>query len=136
MNILLFDLQEVMALCRHALATDKHMTAYNRTVPGDPGPGLILVGDHGVYLMSNGEPGLMKEDGKSHVVAYAEGLNPTADPDDFSWYDTKRSIYGGDDGADFLPWAQLILDHAQGKPDATRLVIAMDGDSFQLQGVA
>ena len=52
---------------------------------------LMLVGDHGVYLMS-----FAQEPDKRQIV-YAEGCNPKTD-DDF--YENKRHIFGGDDGAD------------------------------------
>jgi len=44
-------------------------------------PGLWLVGDHGVYIMSNGNP---------------------------DWYDYKRRHFGGDDGIEFIAAEQLI----------------------------
>lgn len=63
-------------------------------------PGLFLVGDRGVYLMSAGQPIL--SDGSPHgsVVAYADGIDPDVDDD---WYEAKRRTFGGDDGADKLP---------------------------------
>ena len=62
--------------------------------------GLMLVGDQGVYLMSNGTPCLPDPDGAPNLVAYAK----EADPRDASsdWYDIKRASFGGDDGAEFL----------------------------------
>lgn len=62
--------------------------------------GLMLVGDQGVYLMSNGHPGLPGENGVANLVAYAEEADPKTSSDD--WYDVKRTAFGGDDGAEFL----------------------------------
>lgn len=70
-------------------------------------PGLFLVKDHGVYLMSNGSPGLLLEDGKSHQVAYAKGFDPAQNPD---WYDAAYDLLGGDDFGEFIPteWVRTI----------------------------
>lgn len=65
--------------------------------------GLWLVGDSGVYLMSNGKPGQKDEnhpDPRQCLVAYALGMNPDLDE---SYYETKRQVFGGDDGCLFLP---------------------------------
>lgn len=67
-------------------------------------PGLWLVGDQGVYLMSNGLRGLMVGDANSetHFVAYADECNPNELPFD-DWYEAKERIFGRDDGCDYLP---------------------------------
>ena len=62
--------------------------------------GLMLVGDQGVYLMSNGCPALASDDGKPNLIAMAAETDPVARPDD--WYDVKEAAFGGDDGAEFL----------------------------------
>lgn len=63
--------------------------------------GLFLVADQGVYLMSNGSPSLLVEEGGTrNVVAYAQESDPTSDDED--WYDAKRAIMGGDDSVDTL----------------------------------
>lgn len=63
-------------------------------------PGLWLVGDQGVYVMSNGKladpaPGL-----------YSNECHPVGNSD---WYDYKRRHFGGDDGVEFIDAEQLIL---------------------------
>jgi hypothetical protein len=65
------------------------------------GPGLILVGDQGVYLMSNAPVEAVKAAGVSHV-AYAAEADPTALPFE-EWWDNKRASFGPDDGTVFLP---------------------------------
>ena len=70
------------------------------------GPGLWLVGDQGVYLMSNA-----KRNGIPASVAYAAGCAP-GDPD---FYDNKVDIFGGDDGVDFFPLALMESWVAQAK---------------------
>lgn len=60
--------------------------------------GLKLVGDSGVYLMSNADD--QKADARGRLdVAYAEGINPDVDAD---CYDAKRESFGPDDGIDFI----------------------------------
>lgn len=60
--------------------------------------GVWMVMDQGVYLMSPGDPMLMKPDGKGSIVSYALECNPADD----GWWDAKRQIVGGDDGVDKL----------------------------------
>ena len=51
-----FDGVAVLELLAHATGAPRNVSPYNLTP--NPGPGLMLVKDDGVYLMSNGEPGL------------------------------------------------------------------------------
>lgn len=140
MAILEFDLQDVLKLCVHAMQAREHSRGYEDLADpsGEAHPGLILVGDQGVYLMSNGKPGLMKDDGDGHVVAYARGMNP--DVDDFdTWWSAKRATFGGDDGADYLPWAKQIIEmnarrHMEKRP-ATKLLIELSTDTLGLVGL-
>ena len=77
-------------------------------------PGLWLVGDQGVYLMSNGRPALLVDPADSrHVVAHAVEANPGAGVD--AWWDVKRAAFGGDDGVVFLtlPFAEGLLARAR-----------------------
>jgi len=64
------------------------------------GPGFFLVGDQGIYLMANHERPL--PEGGTFPVVYPAECDPTTMEFD-DWYDAKRAIFGGDDGADFLP---------------------------------
>lgn len=69
---------------------------YNETKPE---PGFWVVGDQGVYLMHNGKMHDVPE-GETQPVVYAVECNPHGDFDD--WYETKRRVFGGDDGVDFV----------------------------------
>ena len=63
--------------------------------------GLWLVGDHGIYLMSNGRPPLRPEAGESlNIVAHAPEADPRINPE--GWWEAKRAAFGGDDGVVFL----------------------------------
>lgn len=79
--------------------------------PGVIGPGLTLVGDQGVYFMSNGVPGIMadgtaaayRQEGK-RLVCYADQCNPEDETLEFDeWYENTRRSFGGDDGTVALP---------------------------------
>lgn len=64
------------------------------------GPGLILVGDEGVYLMANVPSEAVLAAGVPHV-AYAAEVNPKTLPFD-TWWEAKRASFGPDDGTVFL----------------------------------
>ncbi|WP_379975522.1 DUF3085 domain-containing protein (plasmid) [Edwardsiella ictaluri] len=71
-------------------------------------PVLILVGDHGVYLITNA-----KADGSPSsrgTVAYAKGCNPGLD-DDF--YENKCNLFGGGDCSVRIPsdWAKWAIQN-------------------------
>lgn len=67
--------------------------------------GLVLVKDDGIYLMSNGTPGLTRPETKPgetlNVVAYAAGFDPKEVDRDELWHRTHD--VSGDDFAEFLP---------------------------------
>ncbi|WP_320202114.1 DUF3085 domain-containing protein (plasmid) [Agrobacterium sp. rho-13.3] len=87
-------------------------------------PGLWLVGDEGVYMMSSGK----LAEGQRPLVVYAEECDPTTDPD--QWHD-KRRYFGGDDGVEFLDaveFEQLIA----AAPGATHLRMTMDDTSMSI----
>lgn len=89
-------------------------------------PGLILVGDQGVYLMSNGIPGLPISK-RGDNVAYANEVNPlTMEFDD--WWDAKRASFGGDDGTEYLP-AKAVRAYL---PDDGDLVLDVTPDAISL----
>ncbi len=56
----------------------------------------MFVKDDGVYLMSSGQPGLMRPDTDGHHVVYAEGWTPP------SLRNPRLTHLGGDDFAEHL----------------------------------
>jgi hypothetical protein len=90
----------------------------------DEQPGLWLVGDHGVYLLSNGK----LAGGQKPLVVYAEECDPATNDD---WFEVKRRTFGGDDGVNFLDAGQLEAMMAV-SPDATHLRIVFADDTMQL----
>lgn len=100
-----FDKAILQELIDHAKASKEWSMGYDEDM--EPAPALFLVGDQGIYLMSNGKPGLPRDEeaakqqasGEKFVkqrVAYAEGCDPEKDDD---YYENKRQLFGGDDGA-------------------------------------
>lgn len=104
MSSLTFPIAAIVALAEHAKAATNHSAGYGEEPSG---PAIIIVGDRGIYMMSNGMPGIPRTDGKEgqHVV-YADQCDPDKNP---GWYDLKRATFGGDDGVEFLPIVEQIL---------------------------
>ena len=93
--------------------------------PGrDEQAGVWLVGDHGVYLCSNGK----LPDGEKPFVAYALECDPRTNDD---WFEVKRKTFGGDDGVEFIDADQLEAMIAA-TPNARYLGITFDDDSMEL----
>lgn len=59
------------------------------------GPHLWLVGDHGLYIISNAVTLADSTPETRGTIAYAHGCNPA---EDANFDDAKRCIFGGDDG--------------------------------------
>lgn len=96
--------------------------------PGkDEKPGLWLVGDQGVYVMSNG---ILAPDARP-LVCYALECNP-ADPGD--WWHYKHKHFGGNDGIEFLDAAE-ILRLFDADPGATHLRVVLSESEISLTPV-
>lgn len=88
-----------------AAANGGFRNPYYGTRPGEgEKPGLWLVSDEGVYIMSNGK----LAEGARALVLYSEQCHPTGNPD---WWHYKRRHFGGDDGIEFIE-----LDEPRGQP--------------------
>lgn len=96
-----FNKADVQKLIDHAKAASKHRLPYGKKKEK---PGLMLVGDQGIYLMSSGIPHLPKDGGKPEesFVVYPKQCDPTKMEFD-EWWEAKRAAFGGDDGVEFLP---------------------------------
>lgn len=90
---------------------------YGRSPGRDEKPGVWLVGDEGVYLLSNGT----LVDGQRPHVVYAEECDPKTNPD---YWQYKHQHFGGDDGVEFLD-AEVLMKLAADAPSATHLRITM-----------
>lgn len=90
-------------------------------------PGLWLVGDEGVYLLSNGK----LAEGQKALVCYAEECSPSTNPDFWRY---KRRYFGGDDGIEFID-ADEVTRLIDAMPDATHLRVQMTDTSMSLTPV-
>ncbi len=115
MSKFVFEAIAVLELLAHAKAAPRNVSPYNLTP--NPGPGLMLVKDDGVYLMSNGEPGLRGTETTNKVV-YARGyeaLPATATTEEqMARYDKIHDAAGGDDFAEFIPAKSLAALEPKG----------------------
>ncbi|RWI16523.1 DUF3085 domain-containing protein [Mesorhizobium sp.] len=85
-----------------AAANGGFRNPYYGTRPGEgERPGLWLVGDKGVYIMSNGK----LAEGSRALVVYSEQCHPNSDID---LWDYKRRHFGGDDGIEFIEAERVI----------------------------
>ncbi len=78
-----------------ALAEVRVSTGIRTLYGAETGPGLWLVGDHGVYLMPNTTSG-------ARNIVYARERDPTK-LDFETWWANKSATFGSDDGVDFIP---------------------------------
>lgn len=108
-----------------AAANGGYRNPYYGLRPGEgEKPGLWLVGDEGVYILSNGK----LPEGQKALVCYAEECNPSTNPD---YWHYKRQHFGDDDGIEFLDAVEVmrLLDAAA---DATHLCVEMTDTSISL----
>lgn len=85
-----------------AAANGGFRNPYYGTRPGEgEKPGVWLVGDEGVYIISNGK----LAEGQKPLVVYSNECHPKGSDD---WWDYKRRHFGGDDGIEFID-AGLVL---------------------------
>jgi hypothetical protein len=106
MGIAIFKTSELKRCVEHALASTAWSMGFSEE---NPGPGILLVKDHGIYCMSNGEPRDIVDGICRSYVTYAKGCDPGVLSGSADWYDNCRKIAGGDDFAEFLPVCKLWL---------------------------
>jgi hypothetical protein len=124
--VLRFNIADLEPLMRHA-----------REAPGvrifdTPGvPGLVIVADRGVYLVSNGDPPQELRPGAKPMrlqVSYALGCNPSQDPFD-SWWPVHNAI---DEGNDFASLIALSSFEESLSKCTRQLVVVTGPDHFTL----
>lgn len=101
MQALTFDAADVGRVVEHLIAAKTQMRSARQITSNPPSagseqsavvPAVVLGCDHGVYLMSNGEPRDLIE-GPRSFVAYAAGYDPYRDA---HWRVHTRDLIGGD----------------------------------------
>ena len=118
-----FNARQIKAQLEHSKNAKEHKETFEN--PESKAPGLWLVGDEGVYFMSNGV-------GQRPDVAYAHEANANKmEYDDFRW--AKEQACGGDDGVDYIP-ADLIENWLK-TAKRNKLYIDMTPDSFEFPQV-
>jgi hypothetical protein len=119
-----FPLRDVLALADHAIAAPDHQPSYSNTLDATtPTAALSLVGDEGLYLMSNGMPNQQHptENSRLHPV-YADGYRTSS---------SKHAVadaIGGDDFVQPLP----LLESQPGEATLHAQLTAAVGDGFDL----
>ena len=130
--VLRFDKLTVWRLRDHAQNSSRTLKNLDEKRPIR---GLWLVGDTGVYLMSNGSPpvsekgDVLKRGGDTDVarlVAHAEGCDPMHDSLE-AWWPIHSAIAGGDDFAITIPIA--MIDAAL-VPAKTHIIVIIGPDSY------
>ena len=124
MSRLRFNAELVKRLMEHAAACKLHRATYEQayrmlgkdwfdgkvsadTLRDRIAPALHFVKDHGIYLMSNGDPSLSGAEfgrkGMKNAVVYAEGYDPKAE----DCWERAREAVGGDDFVENLDLSGL-----------------------------
>jgi hypothetical protein len=114
-----FDRKDVQRVVEHMVTATKWWGYYQDE--HDARPQLVLVKDHGIYLMSNGQPRDIVE-GETSFVAYAKGYDPAkfgSKPDFLAELCDRVS---GDDFGEFIDLT----------PDQTALIRSPDLKSFAI----
>ena len=112
-----------------AAANGGFRNPYYGIKPGkDEKPGLWLVGDQGVYLLSNGK----LAEGQRDLVVYSDECHPVGNPD---WWHYKRRHFGGDDGIEFLD-AEKLLPLFDRNTRCTHLRVQLTETDFSLSLIA
>lgn len=128
--VLKFDKTIVWRLIDHARNSPRTRAHYDK----DVGHCLLLVGDIGIYLMSNGDPpisfrGKIPKEGERaetpYLAAHAEGCGHFDEIDD--WRPLHNMIAGGDDFA--LPIQAEHFDRALNEANQY-IIIVVSSESF------
>jgi len=118
---LLFPWPEVLKAVNETRSARSVQTLYRE----ETGPGLWLVGDHGVYLMSNTAA-------KASAIVYAHRCDPTKFPFD-TWWEKKQATFGGGDGVEFISLTDIetLLTQFQEQHGPPRFFyVAITPDNF------
>lgn len=97
-----FDVEQMRPLVEHSRKSEKHRGTYGQP---EAVPGLLFVHDQGVYLMSNGDPGLLLPgEAIRHQVVYALEMSP----DDSDCWENAEAAVGGDDFVEVIELSIIL----------------------------
>ena len=122
MTDLRFTASNVLPIAEHALTAPTHKESFSQD---QSGPALWLVKDAGVYLMSNGDPGLLlPEKDAGSVVVYARGLSDAAN------YNDIVDAVGGDDFCEAVPIDAAFVAELRAAPAGHVVVVSLTENSI------
>ncbi len=129
--MLTWKMKDLEPLVIHAREAKEHRKTYVEQMDNiAPEPALHFVKDQGVYLMSNGTPGMPNPHGSGCHVVYAIGHDPERNE---NWYDHGRQECGGDDFVEKIP----LVDGERGiKEGCTSLEIHLTPKHMEIRCTA
>ena len=138
MKTLTFDAADVRRVVEHSIAAKTQLRSTRRAVSNAPTadaadgavvPAVVLGCDHGVYLMSGGQPRDLIE-GPRSFVAYAAGYDPFKDA---NWRTRTRDLIGGDDFSLTLPLAGDLKTLVDAGLRTISLSVDREGDRIEVE---
>lgn len=136
---LVFRIEDLIPIIAHAKASTEFRWDFGH-VDRKTSPCLVLAKDHGCYLMSGGEPGLIinatslngKHTIKKHVCAYAKGMDPVVDQED-AW-GNAQAVCGGDDFGESIDLKifEAVIERCR-KNNRPTFVIEISDDKFDFK---
>jgi hypothetical protein len=138
MKTLTFDAADVRRVVEHSIAAKTQLRSARQAASNAPAadsvegatvPAVLLGCDHGVYLMSGGQPRDLIE-GQRSFVAYAAGYDPFKDA---NWRTHTRDLIGGDDCSLTLPWARDLKVLIDAGLRTISLSVDREGDRIEVE---
>jgi hypothetical protein len=138
MKTLTFDAADVRRVVEHSIAAKTQLRPTRQaasnaptadSVDGAVVPAVLLGCDHGVYLMSDGQPRDLIE-GPRSFVAYAAGYDPFKDA---NWRAHARDLIGGDDFSLALPLARDLKALVDAGLRTISLSVDREGDRIEVE---
>ena len=119
------DVEKLVELTKFAKVHNK-ILGYPKVVPG-----LILVKDQGIYLMSTKTYPAGHTPAGDHEVFYAKGFGPDAD------WDKVQGVAGGDDFGELIPLTDIepvIEEMKKNKVDLNnaRMAVEFTSENFKI----
>jgi hypothetical protein len=123
---LYFPAAGVQRIVDHAYSS----TDWGQGWEGRPRPQVVFVHDHGIYLLSNGEPPDLVSEETSFIV-YAEGYNPHTDDDALT---KANEAVGRDHFGEFIDLSDDLLAAIR-SDNFLCLEIEVSADTFSIGAV-
>jgi hypothetical protein len=122
-----FRMKNVRTLLAHAKGCEEFLPMK----PGEEAkePGLVLVAEHSVFLVSNGKDD--KAFNSENRICYAEKMNPSDWDDEFDLIDARHELVGRNDDTVFMRARDLeiIMGKCEGW-ELLRISVVHDGEKM------